>query len=255
MYYVNKIVWFFVNPLMAPLAAAVAGFALAAFARRRRWRMAGFAALAAALACFWFESTFACIWLLGGPLERPYLATQTPDSLPDADAIVLLGGGIAKVDGMAYPDMSDGSDRVWHAARLWKAGKAPLIVVSGRNDLEAAVPLLADFGVPREAIAVDNDSRNTYENSRFTERLLAGRAAQAGGGRRILLVTSAWHMPRAQGNFAKTSLEVVPAAADFKVHNLRAMAHHWFDWVMPGPGAMDVTNFLAKEWLGKLARR
>ena len=48
------------------------------------------------------------------------------------------------------------------------------------RDLAAAVPLLVDLGVPREAIAVDDKSRNTYENSRFTERLLLERVLAAG---------------------------------------------------------------------------
>lgn len=246
MYVINKIVWFFLNPLVVPLVVAIVGAAIAG--RRTR---AGRILVIASLAILWFESTSTCVCLLGLPLERPYLQTQSVDALPQVDAIVLLGGGIGKNDEMVYPDMYEGADRVWHAARLWKAGKAPVVVVSGSNDLAAAVPLLVDLGVPREAVVVDNKSRNTYENSRFTEKLLVG----GGTAPKVLLVTSAWHMPRACGNFAKTSLCVVPAACDFSTHNVFYGIRHWWDWIAPSADSMVRSNYLFKEWLGRLARR
>ena len=249
MYVLNKIVWFFLNPLVVPIVGAVVGASL--FRRRLCWRILLFASLA----LLWFESTMTCVCLLGLPLERKYLASQSVDSLPRADAIVLLGGGIGKNDEMDYPDMYEAADRVWHAARLWKAGKAPLVVVSGSNDLSAAVPLLLDFGVPREAIVVDNKSRNTYENSRFTESLLRASGAVSSASPSVLLVTSAWHMPRACGNFSRTSLSVVPAACDFSTFNVYHGAGHWWDWIAPSADSTMRTNYLFKEWLGRLARR
>ena len=255
MYVLNKVVWFFLNPVVVPLVGAFVG----AFLLKKKRAKAGGILLFASLALMWFESTLTCVCLLGLPLERPYLATQSVDSLPKADAVVLLGGGIAKNEEMEYPEMFDGADRVWHAARLLNAGKAPVVVVSGTNDLHSTVPLLMDLGVRRDAIVVDNESRNTYENSRFTERLLlertGGQAAPGVARPRILLVTSAWHMPRASGNFAKTSLDVVPAACDFSTFNVYHGADHWWDWIAPSADSMMRTNYLFKEWLGKLARR
>ena len=253
MYLLNKIVWFFLNPLTFCLVCAL--FALALSAKRRR---VGLWIAGVSLAMLWFFSTTLCLVAIGLPLERPYIGTQKAESLPKADAIVVLGGGIAKTQNMEYPDMNEAADRVWHAARLWKAGKAPLVVVSGSNDLESTVPLLLDFGVPRESIAVDNESRNTYENSRFTERLLLERAKSAGGGNlapSVLLVTSAWHMTRATGNFARTSLRVIPAPCDFVVHNTLNADLSWWDWIAPNVDAVAKVNYMAKEWLGRLARR
>ena len=249
MYVLNKFVWFFLNPLVVPVIGAIVGAVL--FRRRLCWRILLFASIA----LLWFESTMTCVCLLGLPLERAYLASQDVASLPQADAVVLLGGGIGKCDKMAYPDMYEAADRVWHAARLWKAGKAPRVVVSGSNDLSAAVPLLLDLGVPRDAIVVDNKSRNTYENSRFTEGLLCPSNTASAVAPRVLLVTSAWHMPRACGNFSKTSLSVVPAACDFSTFNVYHGAGHWWDWIAPSADSMMRTNYLFKEWLGRLARR
>lgn len=246
MYYLNKLIWFFCNPTMLIFLIGLVGAVFFFFARHafRRW---GVALLVFDLFLFGFTNTPLCVALLGLPLERPYLPSQFVKWLPSADAIVVLGGGMCKVAQMEYPDMNEAADRVWHAARLFKAEKAPLIVVSGANDRAATVPLLLDFGVPREAILVDDESRNTYENSRFTEKLL-------GEGKKVLLVTSAWHMSRALGNFSRTSLEVVPAATDFVAQGLLDRTPFGL-WFLPTAGNADLVNALAKEWLGRLAAK
>lgn len=250
MFYLNKIVWFFVNPVVLPLVAGVTGLLVFAFARGRARRVAA-GLVAAAFALLWAVLTPAFVCALGLPLERRYLALQRPEALPSADAIVLLGGGIGKRERMEYPDMADAADRIWHVARLYRAGKAPRVVVSGRNDLAAAVPLLTDLGVPREAILVDDESRNTYENSRFTEKLLA----EAGvASPKVLLVTSAWHMPRALGNFSRTALEVTPAPADFKAHNIWHGCR-WYGLLLPDPEGIAFASVFAKEWIGRFARK
>lgn len=255
MYYLNKIVWFFLNPLVAPLLAAAAGLAFAFRGRRRRYRLGGFAVALLALTVLYFAATPLAVRLLGVPLERPYLKTQAVETLPVADAIVLLGGGVGYAGEFAYPELFEAADRVWHAARLYRAGKAPRVVVSGSNDLKAAVPLLVDLGVPREAMVVDNRSRNTYENSRFTERLLSEGRDAALPPPTVLVVTSAWHMPRALGNFSRTSLKVTPAATDFKASYVIAGCRHWWDYLLPSADTLAAVNYLAKEWVGRLARK
>ena len=253
-YCLNKIVWFFANPVILPLMVAAVGAVLALASKVGSKRVLGGWMLGLALAFMWFESTVTAVCLLGLPLERPYLATQAVEKLPTADAIVLLGGGIGKCADMVYPDMFEGADRIWHAARLWRAKKAPLVVVSGSNDRNAAVPLLLDLGVPMEAIMVDDKSRNTYENSRFTEALLK-QAKGAEVAPSVLLVTSAHHMTRALGNFSRTSLKVTPAACDFSINNAYRMACHWWDWIAPSADSMAKFSYLFHEWLGKFARK
>lgn len=246
MFILNKVVWFLVNPVMV----SVIGFILAAvlmFRRAERAKKLGRAFFFAAFIVLYLSSIPLTAYLLGMPLESPYLELVRVESLPEADVIVALGGGMAKADSCAYPDMLPAADRIWHAARLYHAGKAPHVVLSGSRERESSLPLLLDLGVPVEAIVIDNESRNTYENSRFTERLI-------GPGRKVLLVTSAWHMTRALGNFAKTSLEVVPAPADFTVMTLFSDG---FDlrWLAPSPGNAELVSYLMKEWVGRLARR
>ena len=253
MYLLNKLVWFLLNPSTLFLAGGAASLALLLRNGGRLHRL-GFTLLAAVFAAFWFLSTPAAVCLLGLPLERPFLDRQRAEAAPEAGAIVVLGGGIGKKEKMTYPEMYDGADRLWHAARLYRAGKAPVVVVSGKNDLAAAVPLLLDLGIPRSAIAVDDESRNTYENSRFTARLLADMNA---GTNRLdaLVVSSAWHLPRALGNFAKTSLRVAPAPADFKAHDVFHGIEYPWQFLSPSPDCLALSSVFLKEWLGRLARR
>ena len=243
MYVVNKIVWFFLNPITFTLIVAAAGLVVA----RSRLRV-GLWTTGIALAALYLQSTYVCALALGWPLERPYAEMQDAATSPSAEAIVLLGGGMAYVDAMTYPDMTDGADRVWHAARLYKAGKAPKVVVAGIKDLETTVPLLLDFGVPEEAIVVDNDSRNTYENSRNVAQI-------AGEGGRVLLVTSAWHMGRALGNFRAAGLDPVPAPCDFKAYRPNFDDLYFWDWFAPNASNLQNVQTFAKEWLGRFARR
>jgi uncharacterized SAM-binding protein YcdF (DUF218 family) len=247
MFILNKIVWSIFNPVAAVLIGAVAGFIL-----MTRHRRLGGVMVAASLALLWFASTPMCACILGLPLEKPYVGAQNFESLPEADAIVVLGGGISKSDRLLYPEMFDAADRVWHAARLWKARKAPIVITSGSNDLASTVPLLKDFGVPSEAIVSEDESRNTYENSRFTEKLLKKGANVSPT---ILLVTSAWHMKRAAANFAKTSLKVVPAPCDYSAHTAYYSQRLFFEWFLPSADSLARTNFFFKEWLGRFARR
>ena len=253
MYYLNKIVGFFLNPLTAGIFLIVVGAVLArVWANRSRWLRWG----CVALGVFWFWA-WGCPWMtavIGLPLEKPFMEgdyEKAVETYPKCDAIVLLGGGMGMTPGMRYPNMFGAADRVWHAARLYKAGKAPFVVASGAKELESTVPLLLDLGVPREAIRVDNESRNTYENARFTERLLGGEH------RRVLLVTSAWHMVRALGNFSKTSLECIPAACDFDVVQCVRTTRERGLWafVLPWPEMFFVNSYLAKEWVGRFARK
>src|SRR5260370_7247985 len=73
------------------------------------------------------------------------------------------------------------------------------------TEAEAARSVLEDWGVPESAILVETRSKNTAENGSFSRDLLASR-----GIHRALLVTSAYHMPRAVAAFRKAGLEVTP---------------------------------------------
>ena len=244
------------NPLVMGMAMFVIGGALLWRGRRKT----GFGFLGVALAWFWIWSMPVTYHWIGCSLESEWPVVKAEDA-PNADAIVLLGGGMgANPSAYPYAEMWTSADRVWHAARLYKAGKAPVVIPTGSGDRESTVPLLRDFGVPESAIVVEGEARNTEENAKFVERLINCRAervdrAEEKGNvvrkRKVLLVTSAWHMRRSVLMYRKyaPSLEIIPAATDYEAtvdttHPFR------FKDIWPDAVTLSVNSVMFKELVG-----
>lgn len=178
-------------------------------------------------------------------------ANQPVADLPAAGAVVVLGGGISSVPpDWPYPDLGRGADRVWHASRIYHAGKAPLVVISGgrlawlgerTSEAEAMKDFLEDLGVPLDAILIEDRSASTRENAVFTAELVSER-----GIGRVLLVTSALHMRRALATFHAAGVDAIPAAADFEVV---PEPNHVLRWLPDAAALADSTRAL-KEYLG-----
>ncbi|MGB4399127.1 MAG: YdcF family protein, partial [Daejeonella sp.] len=101
-----------------------------------------------------------------------------------------------------------GADRVVHAIQLYKAGKIKRIIISGGSgalvgkkvpEAEHLKKVFLFSGVPDSVLYIESESRNTVENARFSKRLIDSLQLQP----KFLLVTSAFHMPRAMGCFQK----------------------------------------------------
>jgi uncharacterized SAM-binding protein YcdF (DUF218 family) len=216
-----------------------------------------------ASACLWLAVLWLLIWstpwashALRNHLEQGYPPIAV-ENVPSAPALVVLGGGIspASLDapaGLQHPNLQAAADRVWHAARLFHAGKAPLIVVSGGGDLalqreteaQAMARFLRDLGVPAAALLLEDKSRNTQDNAAMSAALLKARGIQ-----RILLVTSALHMPRAVPLFQAQGLEVIAAAADHEADD----TSRWplFRRLLPDLEALSASGRAIKEWVGR----
>jgi uncharacterized SAM-binding protein YcdF (DUF218 family) len=181
---------------------------------------------------------------VGTGLENEWPVVLSEDA-QEADAIVILGGGIgANTNVYPYAEMWGGADRVWHAARLWKDGKAPIVITSGTGDRESTVPLLKDLGVPESAIVVEDKARNTEENAKFVEKTV-------GEGKKILVVTSAWHMRRSVLMFEKyaPNLEVIPAATDYEAL-VRTGDGFKFKDLTPSSDCLNSNAYCLKEYIG-----
>jgi len=238
--------------LLQPLGTAVVALLLAVLLWRVR---AGLARGLVLFALVW-------LWLWSAPwvsdalrasLERRY-PMHAAASMPDADAIVLLGGGIepAAPPQRLDVDVNFAGDRMIYAAALYHAGKAPRIIVSGgrlpwtpgaQTEADAMAALLQRLGVPDAAILREGRSRTTRENAAYTRTLLSELPV-----RRVLLVTSALHMPRAMANFATPGLEIVAAPTDIEVVD---RAHGVLD-LLPDTRALDGSARAVKEYLGLL---
>lgn len=234
--------------LLSPLGSALAVGLLALLVLR--WtRRAAILLLLVAFGWLYLWSTPALSEWLEERAEAAF-PPQRAEALPVADAIVVLGGGMAPpATGHPYPDMNHAADRVWHAARLFRAGRAPLVFASGGSDpdvsrlteADAMRALLLDLGVPPGRIVLEPRSRTTRENADFTAPLLREYRVQ-----RVLLVTSALHMQRALQEFRRAGVDAIPAATDH-VQATSSGARRW----LPDTGSLDASGRTMKELVGQ----
>jgi uncharacterized SAM-binding protein YcdF (DUF218 family) len=214
----------------------------------RAYRTAGMLAVLS-LGLFWVCATPVVAHWAMGTLERQYMP-QSAD-LPRADVAIVLGGAVSAPPPLQVTELSDAADRVWYAARLHRAGHVRRLVVVGGNlpwgaaakpEAELIRQLLIEFGVPADAIRIGGTSRNTYENAIEARSILQGPPFDT-----ALLITSAWHMPRALAVFRKAGLPVDPAPCDFRASG--DLAGTILDW-LPQARAFAMTSEALREWLG-----
>lgn len=245
--------------LVMPLSTAIGAGLLAAAALALGWHRCAGGLLAFAIVWLWGWSTpFASKIMVDSLTDRyPF---RRVEELPAADAIVVLGNTRPNPAAPDYPDLVGASDRAWYAARLHLAGKAPLIIISAGNvwrrrpdrqsTADATGVLLNAFGVADDAIVIEKRSRNTRQNALFTAELAADRNIT-----KVLLTTSAWHMPRAEAAFGKAGLEVIPAPTDYIPSRKPAGRKYrpdgtWIFRILPNVSALAISTRALREYLG-----
>lgn len=225
------------------------------FVRQPGWQRG---LLLAALMALWLGGNRWVAFSLARSLEWHYLP---PDPIPSAEVIVLLGGGTLSAD---YPrsivEVNSAGDRVFYTAWLYNQGVADVILLSGgtigwRNiadtPAEQMASLLEMMGVPAEALWLEPDSRNTYENALYSARILEEK-----GVKRFLLVTSALHMPRSVRLFEAMGFEVVPLPTDFTVTEAlwqelwNGSLESYILGFVPSASNLALTTRALKEYLG-----
>jgi len=222
-----------------------------------RGRALGRWALALGILILWPLSTpFVSQSLLRG-LENQ-VPGYTVENAPQAQAVIVLGGFMHTANA-AHPhgEFNEAADRLMQAFRLYRAGKAPLILVSGgdvpmfgkgiQTESESARSILEEWGVPESAILVETRSKDTEENARFSRELLAPK-----GIHRVLLVTSASHMPRAFASFRKLGLDVLPCPTDYLTGWPTGDLPFQF---LPEPDALNDSARALREYIGLLVYR
>ena len=244
MYYINKLVFFFLNPLMMGILILIAGSVL----YRLHHRKASWIVTFCGWTWLWFWASNLPSFMIGAPLERSFPA-EPMSHLPCADAIVELGGGMGYNKVSSTAEMFPAADRAWMAARLWKFGKAPFVIPSGRGTDASDAAFILDYGVSEGALECETESRNTEENVRFVSHVIRRKIKKAEP--TILLVTSAWHMRRALLMFEKyaPAFEVHPVAVDYEFSMATAEGLSAADFVPSAEGLYRGT-YLFKELLG-----
>lgn len=242
-----------------PLGLAIILLVLAILTHRSRKTSLKFIVIATVI--LWLSSTTGFANFLARSLEWRYLP---PDEIPAAEVIVLLGGG---TEPAAYPrstvEINGAGDRVLFAAGLFNQGKAPRILLSGgeiawlnegsTTPAEDMARILVDIGVPESALMIESESKNTYENAVKAKELLAEHEIN-----RVLLVTSAMHMPRSVALFKKQGFNVVPLPVDYSVTENESAEGQRGNLitkvldVVPSASNLALTTNALKEYLGML---
>lgn len=189
-------------------------------------------------------------WKLLRTVERAYPSFPIKD-YPSADAILILGGTVARVAPPRYEPEEVGT-RLLPAVRLFKMGKAKHIVVAGgdpysglegeiRNQAIDMKQVLIDMGVPENAIIAQGASRNTEEDILFSAKVLKDLKFT-----RVLLVTNAFHMKRAMTLGQKTGIEWYPVPTGHEAPNVPLGIESF----IPRLGFIRDTNRALKEIVG-----
>lgn len=232
-------------PYASLLLALCAVFALLLHRRRLG---AGLSAVALAWTLVW-SIPLCSDWLrLTLEARNPRVAEA---SLPRADAIVVLGGG-TRYSWLKRGEVDPwelGSSRLAAGARAWLTGRAPVVILSGGrggpkgSEARMMMPAIVRLGVPENALLLEERSRDTRANAENTARLARNR-----GIHRILLVTSAVHMPRARLLFERAGFDVVPVPVPERAHR-----DSWRARWLPSPRALWRSGRAFKEYAGLLA--
>ncbi|WP_353684097.1 YdcF family protein [Thermodesulfovibrio sp. 3907-1M] len=177
--------------------------------------------------------------LLLYPLEKNYTVTEKLN----ADAIVILGGGIYSLNSFT----EDTSNRLLAGYRVYKKTRLPIIVsgsaLEGKTpDSTAMAEMLKELGVESDKIIEESKSKDTAQNARYVSEICKEKNFK-----RVILITSAYHMERAVKLFKKTGLVILPYPADFKRSN-----HYNIYSFLPKFGNFSLSSKAIREYIALL---
>ena len=184
-------------------------------------------------------------------LEKDYSRKEI-SNVSKADAIVVLSGMVStiKTNGKISYEFNNAVDRILSGIDLFKEDKASyLILTNGKLPWSLGIPegeylkkFSIKFGIPEDRILLTDNVQNTDQEAKSVRKLLKTNKAN------IILVTSAFHMPRAKKVFEAANIKVVPFAVDFKNTSRKITI---MDFV-PSAGSLSHTSKFFRVILGRL---
>jgi uncharacterized SAM-binding protein YcdF (DUF218 family) len=247
----SKVIYFLITPSNFFIFSSLIGLLLLAATRLRRTGLAlGFVG-GFGLALGGLSPLPEAVLL---PLEQRF--PPYPADGPAPAGIIVLGGGIEAGLSEARDQIvvNDAGERPIYLADLARRYPAARLVFSGGSGFIAGGIAEADIvsrqadviGVPRTRLILENRSRNTRENAMFSAALVHPKP-----GERWLLVTSAWHMPRAIGCFREAGFAVDAFPVDYRTRGWIGLAA-FKGFASEGLLQLDLG---VKEWIGLAAYR
>ncbi len=255
----NKLLPILFSPIVVVFLAIVLGAVL-----RRRWisLVAGAALIVLSLPIV-ADRLFA--WSQAGVVDRVTVAqgagsegAESEGALPDggvaqpAEAIVVLGGAMSYVrpSGVPIAEWGDSIDRVFGGIALAREGRASRLIFSGGSWIDqeglpsegaVARQLALEFGLPADRVEVSPQALNTQQETEAIRKMFSSARP------RIILVTSAFHIPRAVVTFETEGFEVIAHPVDFRAPVTRTALTNW----LPKPDALEKSDIVIREALGR----
>jgi len=247
-FFLSKVFWTLVQPISLIFLFTLGGWLLVLLGQRRLGLVAG----GLGLGMFAVSSFTSLGFMLMQPLEERFVR---PAQMPEqVDTIIMLGGATAgRVSTRReIAELSEAGDRLtdtlllanrYPDARIVLSGGSGLLVADGEAEADTAARFFTAQGIARERLVLEGESRNTDENAGLTKAML-GEATGT-----VLLVTSAFHMPRSVGLFRKVGIDVVAWPTDYRSAGDEGFV---IDIVNP-PLNVTLVGIAIKEWIGLAA--
>ncbi|KQM67298.1 hypothetical protein ASE74_07490 [Pedobacter sp. Leaf216] len=235
----SKILLFLIKPIVWVFVLLICATAAKNPKKRKQYLIFGLV-----LAVF-FSNAF-----IGGVVMNAYEAGYP--KVQKYDVGIVLGGfsGLNKRNNEI--SFGSASDRLFQAIALYKKGQIKQILLSSGSanlmnnevkEADLAIKYLKLIGIPDAAILVENQSRNTVENAKYSIALINNNNPQA----KILVITSAWHIPRAKLIFDKQTKKKIEY---YPTNFLGETEFAWADCIIPNAGTLGMWELLFKEWIG-----
>jgi uncharacterized SAM-binding protein YcdF (DUF218 family) len=245
-YYVSKIVWFFATPSNALVMLALAGFLMVRF-KREVWGRRIMLAAIIGLSVGGLSPLGHALML---PLEERFPAF-VDDGLPIAGVIVLGGSFDTEATNIhGQMALNETGERLialgdlarrYPNARILYSGGGSEFTADSTPEANLVENTAAQLGLAPGRVIYERRSLNTFQNALYSKELAAPQP-----GERWLIVTSAFHMPRAMGVFRSVGFEVVPYPVDYRTAGGASLMR---PFAFVGEG-LRRTDIAAKEWIG-----
>ena len=239
MIYLHKILPLIVSPLFMILVMVIGGLIIGS-------RKISFTGIAILIIC----SLPILSSELNAYLEKDYQLNRTSD-VDTASAIVVLSGMVRTIktkDGFAY-EWTDSVDRIFAGIDLFKENKAPFLILTGgklpwsvgKPEGEYLRDVAMKYGIPKKYILLSKNVENTDQEAKAVRKILSTDDPK------VILVTSAFHMPRAKKVFEAAGITVIPFPVDFRS---RAEKLTFMNFI-PSAAAFYSTSSFIREIIGR----
>jgi uncharacterized SAM-binding protein YcdF (DUF218 family) len=240
----SKVLLFLIKPILWVCALFISAIFCRNRGIRKRLIIAGFVML------FIFSNSF-IIGKILNVYEEGY------PELKHYDYGIVLGGFSGVNENTNEIVFNWSADRLFETISLYGKGNIDHILVSSGNsnlikkDLKEAdlvYKYLRQRGLPDSVILIENQSRNTIENAKNSIKMIDRINPKA----KILVITSAWHIPRARISFNKYFKGDITY---YPTNYMGKTKYNWSDFIVPSVTALSKWEFLIKEWIGLIADR